>query len=186
MRADKPGITVMYVAAIRTPALIALVLLSTALLATACSKSPEERVAEAAIERASGKDVDIERDGEQVTIKTDQGEMKMSAGEALPLPADFPRDVYLPGSYKVNSVMDMGPIKAINLTTDAKVSALFAEAGPAMKAQGWTQKMAIQQAAGHAMLSFEKDKRNVSLSFSESRSVEGQTVVSLQLQQQAQ
>ncbi len=172
-----------HVAMNRTAALFAGVLLSTALLATACSKSPEERLAEAAIENATGKDVDIERDGEQMTIRTDEGEMKMSAGEALPLPADFPRDVYLPDSYKVATVMDMGPMKAINLTTSAKVSTLFAEAGPAMKAQGWTQKMAIQQAAGHAMLSFEKDKRNVSLSFTESRSVAGQTVVSLQLQQ---
>lgn len=167
-----------HAAMIRAAALTVVVL-----LATACSKSPEERLAEAAIESASGADVDVERDGEQVSLKTDEGEMKMSAGESLPLPADFPRDVYLPGSYKVNSVMDMGPIKAINLTTSAKVSALFAEAGPAMKAQGWTQKMAIQQAAGHAMLSFEKDKRSVSLSFTESRSDDGKTVVSLQLQQ---
>ncbi|MEO6365009.1 MAG: hypothetical protein ABIO38_03040 [Luteimonas sp.] len=171
------------VARIRAVTLMAGVLLSTALLATSCSKSPEERLAEAAVERASGRDVDIERDGKQVTIKADEGEMKMSAGEALPLPADFPRDVYLPDSYKVATVMDMGPMKAINLTTGAKVSTLFAEAGPAMKAQGWTQKMAIQQASGHAMLSFEKDKRSVSLSFTESRSVDGQTVVSLQLQQ---
>lgn len=163
--------------------LVTAALLSTALLLTGCAKSPEERVAEAAIERASGGEVDVERDGNEVTIKTDDGEMTMSAGEALPLPADFPRDVYLPRSYKVASVMDMGPMKAINLTTDAKVSALFAEAGPAMQAQGWTQKMAIQQAAGHAMLSFEKDKRSASLSFTESRSVDGQTVVSLQLQQ---
>ena len=170
-------------AMIRTLTHSAAAIAAVALLATACSKSPGERAAEAAIERASGAEVDIERDGEQMTIKTGEGEMKISAGEALPLPSDFPRDVYLPGAYKVNSVMDMGPIKAINLTTDAKVSALFAEAGPAMQAQGWTQKMAIQQAAGHAMLQFEKDKRSVSLSFNESRSADGQTVVSLQLQQ---
>ncbi len=156
------------------------------LLAAACSKSPEERLGEAAIESASGEDVDIERNGEQVSIKTDEGEMKMSAGESLPLPADFPRDVYLPVSYKVNSMMDMAPIRAINLTTSAKVADLFAAAGPAMKAQGFTQKMAIQQSTGHAMLSFEKDKRSVSLSFMDSRSVAGQTVVSLQLQQIAQ
>lgn len=173
-----------HAAMIRAASLTVVVLLAAVMaLATACSKSPQERLAEAAIERASGADVDVERDGEQVSIKTGEGEMKMSAGESLPLPADFPRDVYLPGSYKVNSVMDMGQIKAINLSTTAKVSDLFAEAGPAMKAQGWTQKMAMQQAAGHAMLSFEKDKRSVSLSFIESRSEDGKTVVSLQLQQ---
>lgn len=172
---------------IRASTLTVVVMLAAALaLATACSKSPQERLAEAAIERASGEDVDIERDGEQVSIKSGEGEMKMSAGESLPLPADFPRDVYLPASYKVNSVMDMGRIKAINLSTSAKVSDLFAEAGPAMQAQGWTQKMAMQHAAGNAMLSFEKDQRSVSLSFIESRSGDGNTVVSLQLQQTGQ
>ena len=156
------------------------------LLATACSKSPQERMAEAAIERAAGGEVDVRRDGEQVSITTDEGSIKTSAGESLPLLADFPDDVYLPGSYKVNSVMDMGQVKAISLTTPMRVTQLFAEAGPAMKAQGWNQKMAMQQAAGNAILSFEKDKRGVSLSFIESRSDEGNTIVSVQLQQTAQ
>ena len=164
----------------------ALVAAAAMLLATACAKSPQERMAEAAIERAAGGDVDVQRDGEQVTITTDEGSMKMSAGEALSLPADFPDDVYLPGSYKVNSVMDMGQVKAINLTTPLRVTQLFAEAGSAMKAQGWKQKMAMQQAAGNAILSFEKDKRGVSLSFIESRSGDGNTIVSVQLQQTVQ
>lgn len=169
----------------------AAIVLATAVVLAGCSKSPSERIAETAIEQAAGGDVQVDQDGNQVSLRTDQGDMTLSADEALPLPADFPGDVYLPGNYQVNSVMDMGKVRAVSLRTPLPVSQLFAEAGTAMKAQGWTQKMAMQQAAGNAILSFEKDTpdkitRTVSLSFIQSKNAGDGTIVSVQMQQSGQ
>ena len=70
-------------------------------------RNAADAATEAAIETASGKKVDVERDGDTVTYKTEEGEMTMQGGVDLPLPSDFPKDVYLPKTYAVNSVMDI-------------------------------------------------------------------------------
>lgn len=167
---------------------IALPLLAAGLLLAlgACRKAAEasaEAATEAAIEAASGKDVDIERDGDRTVIKTDEGEISMAAGEALPLPADFPKDVYLPKAYTVNSVMDMGGMRVVSVMSKGKVSGLFNDARAQMQSSGWKQTMAMQHSADNAMLSFEKDKRNAVLSFNRAQSGPEGVVISVQLRQ---
>lgn len=150
-----------------------------------CRKA-EESASEAIIESASGGDVDVERDGDTTTIRSrdGEGEMRVQAGMDLKLPADFPDDVYLPSKYSVNSVMDMGPVKMIALSTPQAVPVLFAQAGSTMHAKGWKQLSAMQHASGNAMLAFQKDRREVALSFNQSRSATG-TVMSVQLRSDA-
>lgn len=149
-----------------------------------CHKAQEaaaEAATEAAIESASGHKVDIERDGDKVTYKSDEGEVTMQHGVDLSLPADFPKDVYLPGRYTVNSVMDMGGMRMVALMAPEPVPALFSAASTTMQQQGWKQVTAMQQATGSAMLAFEKEQRHVALSFNRNRQGEG-TVVSVQMQ----
>ncbi|MFS8064278.1 MAG: hypothetical protein ACMG5Z_06770, partial [Luteimonas sp.] len=81
-------------------------------------------------------------------------------------------------------VMDMGGMHMVALMTPEPVPALFNAAGAAMQQQGWKQITAMQQAAGSAMLAFEKEQRHVSLSFNRNRQGEG-TVVSVQMQDDA-
>ena len=72
-------------------------------IAAACAlpgcQRASETIAEKAIEQASGDKVDIKQDGDTVSIKTEQGEMKVAPaqdGGSVALPADFPTDVFLP------------------------------------------------------------------------------------------
>ncbi len=87
------------------------------------------------------------------------------AAEALRLPADFPADVFVPDDYRVDSVMDAGAVQVISLRALGRVPGVFADARRAMRAQGWTQTLAMQNAGDSAMLSFEKDSRAAVLSF---------------------
>ncbi|MFP7723365.1 hypothetical protein [Lysobacter sp. A3-1-A15] len=135
------------------------------LLAAGCSKSPDELAAEAAIRAATGHEVKVERDGDQVTFNTDQGEMRIAGGDDLALPDAFPDDIYLPPDYRVTSVMDMGGTHVVSLSTRGRANALFEEARGAMEKSGWRQTMAMQHDADNAMLAFEKGERATVLSF---------------------
>lgn len=156
------------------------VLAAVAVLA-ACGKSAEERIAETAISAASGKKVEVERDGEQVTLKTEEGEMKIAGGESLRLPDDFPDDVYLPRDYQVRSMLEVSGTRVLSLSTEGKTAELFAEARDAMQASGWKQTMAMQHDAENAMLAFEKDARNTVVSINGDG--KGQVQIGLQLRE---
>lgn len=143
-----------------------------------CQKT-QEALADSAIERASGGQLQVLRDGDAVTIRGEQGELAMRSGDALPLPEDFPDDIYLPADYRINSVMDMDGMRVISLQAPGKVNGLFGAARDAMGRQGWKQTMAMQNATDTAMLSFEKDKRAAVLSFSGSR---GEQAVTMSVQ----
>lgn len=144
-----------------------------------CQKTADAAT-EVAIEAAGGHKVDVERDGDKVTFKTEEAEMTTQAGVNLPLPADFPKDIYLPKSYTVNTVMDMGGIRMVALMTPEPVTTLFNAASEAMPQQGWKQVSAMQHAGGNAMLAFKKERRHVSLSFNRNRQGDS-TVVSVQM-----
>lgn len=158
----------------RHPRLLALLACTTFCLA-GCQRAGDAAT-EAAIERASGQAVDIDRDGDRVTIATAEGKLQMQTGESLPLPADFPKDIHLPGDYAVNSVMDMGGTRVLNLNARGQVAALFEEARAGMARQGWKQTMSMQHSADNAMLAFEKDERAAVLSFNRGEGSDGVAV----------
>jgi hypothetical protein len=149
-----------------------------------CQKAADAAT-EAAIERAGGGKVEVDRDGDRVSFKTEQGELNMQAGESLPLPADFPKDVWLPGRYDVNSVMDMAGVQVVSVHTQGKVAGQHADARAAMAQAGWKQTMSMQHSADNAMLSFEKAERAAVLSFNKAEGSDG-VVMSVQLRQEKQ
>lgn len=134
-----------------------------ALSLSACQKSPEERVAEAVIEQATGQKMQIDRDGERITVKTEDGEVKMAVGDGLALPAAFPKDLYLPGDYAVRSVMESGNVLLVTVNAPGEVAGLYEEARAAMQGQGWEQVMAMQPDADNRMLLYRKEKRTASV-----------------------
>lgn len=156
--------------------------LAVVLSAGACQKVGET-AADAAIERATGARVD--RDGDQVTLRSADGQLAIRAGDSVALPEDFPRDIYLPADYRVNSVMDLQGVSMVSLSAPGQVSALFAAAREAMQAQGWTQSMSAQHSADTAMLAFEKgdeaQRRSATLSFNRNNGDE-HVIVGVQLQ----
>jgi hypothetical protein len=164
----------------RVPSFFGVFLLGVAaLVATACSKSPGERLAETALSAASGHQVEVDKDGGKVTFKGDKGDMTIASGNAATLPADFPKDVYLPARYKVESSMQMPGATVVSVAAPGQVSALFADASKQMQAQGWKQTMAMQQSGQTQMLAFEKADRSAMVSFDAGD--DGDVKVALQL-----
>ena len=160
------------------------VVLPTVLALSGCSKSSDELAAEAAIRAATGHDVKVDRDGEQVTVRTDEGEMRIAGGDDLALPDGFPDDIYLPPQYRVTSVMDMGGTHVVSLSAHGRAGAMFEEARDSMQKAGWQQTMAMQHDADNAMLAFEKGDRASVLSFSGAGDDEVQVGVQLRETQQ--
>lgn len=128
---------------------------------TACKKMAEE-VADAAIERTTGNKVDLDKDGGAMSLQSEDGDIKVATsqdGQSVPLPADFPKDVFLPAHSAVNSAMDMSGMKMVNMTTDASSGDVSATIQKTMEADGWKREMAMQAAEGSATLVYSKDKR---------------------------
>ena len=151
-----------------------------------CQKTGATATA-AAIARA-GEPVDAA--GHAVPIAYRAGDAAFSAGDSsLPLPDNFPKDVYLPARYTVDSVLDMGGTAMVAMTAPGRVTALFADARNAMQAQGWTQTMAAQHSVDNAVLAFEKDQRNATLSFNRAQGDDATrdgVIVSVQLREPVQ
>jgi hypothetical protein len=145
---------------------LALTVATGALALSACGKSVGERAAEAAIEAKTGQKAEVDADSGTVTMKTEQGEMKIASGDAAKLPANFPKDVYLPADYKVESAMEMPNAFVLNLDAPGQPKAMFEEAGKRMAAEGWKQSMSMQQDAVQIAV-YEKDKRNATFSVSD-------------------
>lgn len=132
----------------------------------ACGKSPGERMAEAAIEASTGQKAAVDADDGTITFKTDEGEMKIASGEGAKLPASFPKDVYLPDDYVVESAMEMPGALVVSLDTKGEVAALADAAGKHMASQGWKQSFAMQNAADSQMTVYEKGERSATVSLS--------------------
>lgn len=136
------------------------VALTTLLVAPGCKKAQDAAV-ETAIERATG--AKVEKDGESMTIKTEQGEVKVATAEdggTVALPADFPKDVFLPSDNKLASAMDMGGMQMLNMTTPQELAAVSADIEKSMQGQGWKREMAMQAGGGNTLM-YSKDKRQV-------------------------
>lgn len=141
-----------------------IVLLSLAALCLAgCGKSASERMAEAAIEAQTGQKTEIDADKGEVKITTEQGEMKINTGGNTELPAAFPKDVYLPDSYTVETSMEMPNVVVANLLTSGDASTVATAADKQMQAQGWKSSAMMQSEEGKVLM-YEKDGRHATLS----------------------
>ena len=161
--------------------LLAAVLLACAL--AGCQRAAEDAT-DRAIERAGDGHIVVDRDGNRIALKTADGDVAVTGGDALPLPEDYPGDVYLPEGYAINSVMDLEGVDVLGLRAAGKVSDQFAAARKAMAGHGWKETMAMQHSADSAMLAYEKpveggDPRVAMLSFRDDG--EGGVMLSVQL-----
>jgi hypothetical protein len=150
----------------RTYALPLLVLCGAVLCVGACGKSPGERMAERAIEARTGHKADVDADKGQMTIHTDEGEMKINTGGGTALPAGFPKDVYVPGKYSVEAAMEMPNAMVVHLLAPGELDAIAAEAERQMQAQGWKASMTMMQGPEAKVVMYEKDKRHATLTLS--------------------
>ncbi len=126
-------------------------ILAAAVALTGCGA---ESSAERAVEKATGADVDIDKDGEEVTVTTEDGEFSTSAS----LPEGFPTDIpIIDGVVQqgVRSDQDgqQGYLVSVRSDADAKT------AGDAVRADllgAGFEKAAETSAAGYLSMSFER------------------------------
>ena len=142
--------------------------LSIALVAAlaACGKSPEERMASAIASAASGTEVSVEKDGDRVVLGSGDEAMTISSGDSARLPANFPKDVFLPDDYTIESALDSAGFSMVSLRTAGDVGPLADAASKYMQSGGWKQSMmagdeqsrilTFQNASNVAALSFDR------------------------------
>jgi hypothetical protein len=140
----------------RLAPLASLATLALCLSLAACA----DKVEEAAVAAASGGKVEMDKDGDTTTIKTDEGSYTISNDGDQPLPADFPSDAFLPADYKVQTVAEASGTTMLQLAVPGDVAATAQAVADGMKAQSWKTQMTAQQNGMHAMM-FEKDGRTI-------------------------
>lgn len=150
----------------------------------ACRKAAEDQAAEAAgdaiaevaVEQATGLQTHVASDG-TVTLNTPHGgtATTTTGDEALPMPPDFPKDVYVPADAKVRNVLDMQGMRSLDMVSATSAAQVNAELDKAMKASGWTTQVSL----GGAMQVWEKAGRNAIYTISQTE--DGKTGVSVRL-----
>ncbi|MGY0612600.1 MULTISPECIES: hypothetical protein [unclassified Luteimonas] len=166
-----------------SPPLFSALLASMVLLAGGCQRAADA-AADAAIGRATGERMDVDRDGNRLRMRGDGGgdAMAIVASDGVALPADFPGDVFLPANYGINSVMDVGGARLVNLESGGSATSMFEAARTDMERRGWSQTLAMQQ-ADSAMLGFSRGEREATYTFT-SRNGE-QVLVGIRLRDRA-
>lgn len=129
-------------------------------LAPACRQAADD-AAEAAVERATGADAEVARNGDIARFNAGDAQIEVAGTDqagGIPLPADFPPDVHLPAPIRVESAMDMAGLKMLNLTTPTTMAQVSADVEKEMRAQGWKREMAMQAGDGSTLV-YSKDQR---------------------------
>lgn len=125
----------------------------------ACGESDGDTAAE----QTAGDAVEEESSEAEGTTVTVRG-VRMSSGKDAELPADFPKDVYLPPRYKLESVIQSADTTTLGMTTGDAYDKVFASSLASMKSQGWTQDFNVSPSdEGTALAHFTKDGRRAAL-----------------------
>jgi hypothetical protein len=137
----------------------ALALLSLCLLA-ACGKSPQE----AAVSAATGGKVDMKQEGDKTTVTTADGQISVSTQAGQPLPTDFPKDIWLPDGYSIQTAANFGGAQVLDMVVPGDIAGNAQTASSKMQADGWKQTMSLAQNDSQVLM-FEKDGRSTQLAF---------------------
>ena len=164
-----------------TVRLIVALVLAGVVLAGGCrraAKSMSERMMERAIERESGgkAHVDISRDGNKVTFKTDKGEVVTAGGEGVAVPADFPKDVPVYKGAKVLAVVNSPDASSLSLEVNDSMQAISQKFASEMKAQGWEDASSMSTGDG-MVLTYKKEQRTASIAIAKSGDISHVTII---------
>ena len=146
-----------------------LIILAAMMVMFGCGEKAGEKAAEEMAEKAiessfdGEAEVDIKKDS--VRIETEEGEMTMSMGDSVKLPADFPEDVFMYKGAELSMAMEHPQGFNLSLQTKDDTSKVSEVYLAEMTAKGWTKEMSMDM-GGQKMMSFKKDERGVSVMIS--------------------
>jgi hypothetical protein len=119
----------------------ATVLIAATALGTACGNDDAigEKLAEKAVEQSGGGDVDVDVDGDDVTISSKDGKESISTSSELP--EDWPEELALPDGAKVLGTTNLSGAEGGQVVVNAGVDATPAEVLEHFEGQldGWKQ-----------------------------------------------
>jgi hypothetical protein len=95
-----------------------------------------------------------------VSLHANGREVRITAGDAAALPADFPADVALPQPHVVAQVRRIGAATTVEADAPGDVAAVLSQLRERMQASGWTTAKMAQPPVGQAQ-AWEKDHRAV-------------------------
>lgn len=129
-----------------------LMLMFCSLLLAGCGKSPDS---------AATAQADAAADQATATTSMAAGKVQMQSGGNLSVPADFPKDVYVPAGQSVENIVRIGPTTSLVFGADTSSATLMRDIETSMTGQGWTTTMSMQTGGEGSMLAFSKPERSV-------------------------
>ncbi len=128
-----------------------------------CGEKAGEEIMEKALESETGGNAEIDIEENSFRLKTEEGEMTMTAGEAVKLPADFPKDIFLYRGADLNMAMELPQATNLMFETKDSVSEVSQAYLDEMRKKGWAKEMSMDMGERQMMV-FTKDDRTANVS----------------------
>lgn len=144
------------------------VVLISALTLSACgigntvNQKVGNKIAEKVIESQSGGKVDVDSNGEKVTIKTDDGQTQFAAGGDVKLPDNFPKELVVADDAKLMMATSSGNSSSISYLTNSEQKTVMEKYIATLTGSGWKKEMELDTGEGK-MTNFSKGKEAVTV-----------------------
>mgnify|MGYP001435626532 CR=1 FL=1 len=152
-----------------TVVMVLFALMSATLVLSGCKKASEkltDKLIEKSLKSSGAGDAKVDVANGKVSIKTDKGQMEMSTGESVALPADFPKDIYVIKGAKIQTAMKTPEGHMLQLSVERAKEKIAESYVSEMKAQGWTSDASMDMGETSTRL-FKKDNRQVAVMISQ-------------------
>jgi len=130
-----------------------------AMVSVAGCRKAEDKTAETAIGQAGGEDVALPRNDDIADTGVPDGNAGNGARTGLPLPVDFPDDLWVPSSGMVVQASTAEETANLTMAVPALPEQVANEASAAMTSSGWQQQDQRTNPQGMQQLKFAKDNR---------------------------
>jgi len=170
----------------KNPIVLGFVILSVSMALSACSigntvnQKAGEEMAEKIIEAQTGGKVDVNSNGENVTIKTEEGQTQYSAGGTAKLPDSFPKELVVIDDAKFILASSSDKGGSVAYLTNFDQTVVFEKYLKDLPALGWKKDMEVDVGNGK-MINFSKGKESAAISIgdNESKIESGKTTVNI-------
>jgi len=132
-----------------------------------------EEIAEKMIEAQTGAKVDVDSQGEKITINSGEGQVQYSAGGQVDLPENFPRELIMASDAKIIMASSSEGNSTVSFVTNEEPMVMKERYISGMTGLGWIKEMEVNISQA-TMISFKKDKMNVAVNVGENNTKEQQ------------
>lgn len=150
-------------------------IISAVLLLSGCGpsewlgKKTGEKIMEKTIESQTGGKVDVDSGKNEMTIKTDEGQVQVSQGGQAKIPENFPKELIAAGDAKVIVSTSTENGSSVAYITDEEQQAMLEKYKSDLIGQGWKKDMELDTGTAK-MLNFSKGEQKVTISIGENNS----------------